>query len=222
MEILRGTSDAAEGGAREGEHEITELKPAVRKENRVNVFVDGEFSFSLDVAQVVDFKLKKGLKVSEAELSKFRKASNFGKLYQRTLEWILTRPRSVRETHDYLRKKKFQKPEYEITDEDIEGVVARLLSKKYLDDRKFAEYYVENRFLKKGVSKKRLSLELSKKGIEKAEIERVLENGRDEKEEIRKMIARKRARYDDEKLIAYLVRQGFDFELVRSEVYGKD
>lgn len=221
MEILRNNSE--EVFDTEDLQVITALKPAVRNEQRVNVFINDEFSFSLDVSQVIDLKIKAGMKVSSIELARFRKASNFGKLYQRTLEWILTRPRSVRETYDYLRKKKFSKPEYEITEDDISAVVARLSEKKYLDDTKFAEYYVQNRFQKKGVSVKRLRMELIKKGVTEDVIsEALLRGGRSDKEELRKMIARKRARYTDEKLIAYLVRQGFDFELVRNEVLGKD
>ncbi len=221
MEILRNNSDDILDT--ENLQVITKLSPAVKNEKRVNVFVNDKFAFSLDVAQVVDLKVKVGMKLSEADLLRFRKASNFGKLYQRTLEWVLTRPRSVRETYDYLRKKKFNKPEYEISDEDIEAVVVRLQEKKYLDDQKFAEYYVENRFLKKGVSTKRLKMELAKKGVaEELTVRALAQVGRDDREELRKMITRKRARYTDEKLIAYLVRQGFDFELVRSEVLGKD
>ncbi|MBQ9020256.1 RecX family transcriptional regulator [Candidatus Saccharibacteria bacterium] len=215
MEILR--SDG-------GKYKITDLKPAVRNERRVNVFLDGEFSFSLDVAQVVEFKLKRGMMLSEMELRKLRKASNFGKLYQRTLEWVLMRPRSVRETGDYLRKKKYQRPEYEISDEDIGAVIGRLVSKGYLDDAQFARYYVENRFVKKGVAKKRLMMELREKGVAEDLIVMAFDEvGRNDREEIMKIIAKKRRRYDtDEKLIAYLVRQGFDFELARSSVCEMD
>ena len=60
-----------------------------------------------------------------------------------------------------------------------------------------------------------------KKGIKKEIISEVLD-GRDDEEEIRKIIARKRARYDDEKLISYLVRQGFSYELVQSLVRETD
>ena len=75
-------------------------------------------------------------------------------------------------------------------------------AKKYLDDFRFAEYYVENRFSKKGVSLKRLRMELLKKGVSKEIIEEVLvDSDRNDEEELRKMIAKKRAKYDDEKLI---------------------
>ena len=60
-------------------------------------------------------------------------------------------------------------------------------------------------------------MELMKKGVTLEIINEVL-NGRDDEEEIDKIIAKKRAKYDDDKLIAYLCRQGFPFELARSRV----
>ncbi len=62
-----------------------------------------------------------------------------------------------------------------------------------------------------------------KKGVAKEIVAEVLD-GRNDEEEILKMIAKKRGRYDDEKLISYLCRQGFSFELVQNLVrdYEKD
>ena len=84
---------------------VTELKQGVKNPNRVNVFVNGKFAFSLDVAQVVDYKLKVGVRLSADKYAELKNASEFGKLYQRTLEWVLMRPRAVREVRDYLRRK---------------------------------------------------------------------------------------------------------------------
>ena len=89
--------------------------------------------------------------------------------------------------------------------------------KKYLNDETFARYYVENRFVKKGISKKRLRMELMKKGVAANIIDEVLD-GRNDEEEIKKMIIKKRKKYDDEKLTAYLCRQGFDYQLVKDLV----
>ena len=86
---------------------ITDIRQAVKNQNRVNVFVDNEYSFSLDIAQLVDFKLKIGTELSQTDINKYQHASSYGKVYQRTLEWVLLRPRSVRETEDYLKKKQF-------------------------------------------------------------------------------------------------------------------
>lgn len=73
---------------------------------------------------------------------------------------------------------------------------------------------------------RRLQMELTKKGVSRDVISEVLSEGeRNEKEEILKVIAKKRSKYDtDEKLISYLLRQGFQYELSRELVrsYGKD
>ena len=219
------------------------MRQGVRNENRVNVFVDGAYSFSLDVFQVVELGVKVGREITDDELLEFKKASEFGKLYQRALEWVLMRPRSERETRDYL-KRKLKKTSsdalvfarrygrdcarslsvsYAWSSDDYsklsDEIIARLSSRGYLDDRRFAEFYVENRFVKKGVSAKRLKMELMKKGVKKDVVDEVMSaSERNDEEEILKIIAKKRAKYDDEKLIAYLCRQGFSYDLVKELV----
>ena len=226
---------------------ITDLRQAVKNENRVNVFVNKKYSFSLDISQVVDFHLKKGLVISAEQLTEYKRASEFGKLYQRTLEWTLTRPHSKREVSDYLYRKfrnthrgHFATNEERVSEarpvttgeserardeysELSNRIISQLVSKGYVDDAKFAEYYVENRFVKKGISRKRLRMELVKKGIASSIIDEVLD-GRNDEEEIKKMILKKRAKYTQEKLIAYLCRQGFDYQLTKELVqsYGMD
>lgn len=200
-----------------GNHlKITNIKPQVKNENRVSIFINGKYDFSLDIAQVVDFKLKVGQVLTSTELEKYRKASAYGKLYQRTLEWTLTRPHSVREVNDYLFRRKAE-------EEDRKKIVETLTQKGYLDDEAFARFYVENRFVKKGISKKRLQLELIKKGVEKNIIEEVLaENLRSDEEEIKKIILKKAKKYTPEKLVTYLTRQGFDYQLAKDLVLEQD
>ena len=228
---------------------ITDIKQAARTENRVNIFINGKFDFSLDIAQVIDLKLKKGQTLSEKELKDCRHASEFGKLYQRTLEYILSRPHSIKETRDHLilsRKKrdvmnrqavrnrsrsKEDRAKYKLrtrelplfTDDDIEKVLSRLIERGYLDDEKFTQFYVENKNIKKGISLKKIRQDLVKKGIDQNLIEQILsENPRDESAEIKKIIAKKRKKYDNEKLIAYLVRQGFDYQQSKDLVLETD
>lgn len=235
------------------ELKITDIKQAVRNENRVNIYVNGKYAFSLDVAQVIDMGVKIGRVISEEELADYKKASEFGKAYQRALEWVLMRPRSVRELKDYLKRREIQgeakerKKDWE-RDREIADLIARgenvdakrlekraertknrvrydfkdlilerLVERGYVDDTKFARYYVENRFVKKGVSHKRLKMELMKKGISQEIIDEVLVERNDE-EEILKIIAKKRAKYTDDKLVTYLCRQGFSYDLARDLV----
>lgn len=104
---------------------VTDLRVGVRDENRVNVFLDGKFAFSLTIQQVSDFKLKRGSILSEDEIEKIQKASDFGKLFQRSLEYALSRPHSEKEIRDYLKRKKMKR---EIEQKRYDSFLARLES----------------------------------------------------------------------------------------------
>ncbi|MBR5389073.1 RecX family transcriptional regulator [Candidatus Saccharibacteria bacterium] len=241
-------SNTANGSSK---NQITDLKAGLRDQNRVNVFIDGEFGFSLDIAQIVDYRLKVGKILAPTEVIELRHASTFGKLYAQTLEWALSRPRSIKETRDHLlqrlvkleidnrrcaenRERIESDPEFRklarerrvrtsarntFTKDDIEKVIEQLVDKKYLDDRKFTEWYIENRFTTKGISSLRLRQELCEKGIDKNLIDEILENSsRDEATEIQKVIQKKGDKMDAKKLLAYLVRHGFPIDLSRELV----
>jgi len=209
---------------------ITALKTQVRDKSRVNVFVDGKYSFSLDITQVAELGIKSGKEYDEAELAALKNESQFGKLYMRSLEYVLTRPRSQREMRDYLyRKTRDTRMKDGVIKEGVsveltERVFNRLDEKGYLNDEKFAQFWVENRNLRKGSSARKLQSELRAKGVEAAIIERTLaDSERSDTEEIEKVITKKAARYDDEqKLIAYLMRQGFSYDAIKQALLPKD
>ena len=117
------------------------------------------------------------------------------------------------------------KPGAPISDEDIEAVIAKLYEMKILDDENFARYFVQNRNQIKGTSEKKLRIELRNKGVSDSIVNDVLsedefgEKIRDDKVEIMKMIEKKRRRgYDDAKLMQYLARQGFSYDLIRESL----
>jgi len=195
----------------------------VRDKDRVNVFVDGKYSFSLDITQVAELGIKSGNEYTEEELAELENESQFGKLYTRALEYSLIRPRSQREMRDYLYRKtrdtrtKTGTIKKGVSVELTNRVFDRLFEKGYIDDEKFARFWVENRNVRKGTSLRKLRGELQSKGVDQAIIERVFEDSdRSDNEELLKVIAKKAARYDDEqKLIAYLMRQGFRYDDVK-------
>lgn len=214
---------------------ITAISAQVKDPNRVNVSVEGKYRFSLDVFQVGELGLKIGRDYSEQELEQLEEESQYGKLYGRALEYCLVRPRSVREMRDYLWKKtrpskhRAQKTgtiveRQGVSKEVADRVLARLIEKKYLDDEKFARFWLDNRFMKKGASLRRLRLELAQKGVEKEIVERVIaENIRSDEEELQKIIAKKRYRYpDQQKFMQYLARQGFSFDDIKAALSSDD
>lgn len=209
---------------------ITALKMQVRDKDRVNVFIDGKYRFSLDIAQVAELSIKNGAEYTEEELVELENESQFGKLYTRSLEYALIRPRSQREMRDYLYRKtrdsrtKTGDIKKGVSKELTERVFNRLFEKGYIDDMKFASFWVENRNVRKGSSMRKLQMELHGKGVDAAIVEQVLASTeRADTDELQKIIAKKASRYDDvQKLTAYLVRQGFRYDDVKEALSRSD
>ena len=197
---------------------ITKISPAVKTEGRYNVFIDGKFSFSLDELQIVNSGLKTGQELSDVELVDYKSESDFGKNYIRAVDLISRRQRSEREIRDYAFRKQWTK-------ENLEKVIERLFERGYLNDGKFAENFVRSRANLRNFSIRKMKVELKKKGISDTAIEKVLSEDEnfDELVSLRNLIAKKHNRYDDEqKLIAYLARQGFSYDDIRSAINSDD
>ena len=214
---------------------ITNLSTQQRDPNRINIFVDGKYRFSLDISQVASLGVKVGLEYSEQELADLEQESQFGKLYARALEYCLMRPHSAKEVRDYLwRKTRTTRYRSKKTGEIKERpgvsqtltdrVYDRLVYKSYVNDEAFTRFWVENRNQTKGMSRRKLEAELRSKGVSNEVIERHLrESGRDDASELRKIIAKKRNRYPDEaKFIQYLARQGFSYDDIKSALSNED
>jgi regulatory protein len=203
---------------------ITGITAQQKNHNRVNVMVDGVFRFSLDIFQVADLGIKIGREYSDQQLINLESESQFGKLYGRALEYCLMRPHSDKEVRDYLYRK--TRDSRTKTGEVRQGfaipittrVHARLVEKGYIDDGKFAHFWIENRSQTKGISRRKMTNELRTKGVDHSIIEGLLQlTDRNETDELQKVISKKQARYPDEqKFIQYLMRQGFRYDDIRA------
>jgi len=194
---------------------ITAIKQQVKNPERVSVFVDGKYEFSLSLDELIKYKLKNNGELDKADVKRFKKISADGKLRARALEWLLNRPHSEREFRDYLYKKK-------IEPEQIDSLVIEFTEKGYLDNAKFATWFTELQG-RRGKSDRAIRGELFKKGIGRELADEVLQSGAgDEQARLRAMINKKRklSRYqnDPQKLMQYLVGQGFSWQAVKEEL----
>lgn len=189
---------------------ITLLKQQVNDADRVSVFVDNAYSFSLTLDQILEQKLKKGVEVDETRIEELKSLSNEGKVRAKVLEWLMIRPHSTSEFREYCYRKKI--------DKDLADKLAADLTRHgYLDDEKFVRWFVEQR-LRKGKSARSVYAELAAKGIDRALAQPIVENDSNDSAALQKLIAklRTRSRYsDDRKLIAYLIGKGFSYSDIR-------
>ncbi len=161
--------------------------------------------------------LHKDQEIEPKELEKLKKNSQIGKAYDRTIRLISMRPRSQWEIEDYLKRKGY--------DEDVtRSVLAKLAKLELVDDTKFAQQWVQWRLNSSNRSRRQLYAELLQKRIDRELIEEVLAELDPETElaQIRALIERKARQYPDrQKLMAFLARKGFSYDLIKQALSGE-
>ncbi|RTK94970.1 hypothetical protein EKI60_00730 [Candidatus Saccharibacteria bacterium] len=199
--------------------QVTDIKQQVKREGRYSIFVDGKFVFGLSENALMTSGLRIGLELTKDQLASYKDAAKTDKAYSQALGQVARRPRSEWEIRDYLKRKDYD-PEL------IQEIIAKLYTGKWLDDLDFARRWVETRRLLKSTSKRRLQQELKAKRVSDDIISQVLEEDEtDELAVLKDLVGRKRkqSRYqDDEKLLAYLIRQGYNYGDAKSALVSED
>ncbi len=137
------------------------------------------------------------------------------KAYNNCIRFLVPRPRSIRETKDYLRKKNFP-------DSIIEKTINKLIKEDLLNDKTFACMFVENRERFRPRSKFALTCELKAKGIDEIIIDNAIKDI-DEMKSARAAIEPKLRiwqNYADKnlrkKILNFLRNRGFTYEISSS------
>jgi regulatory protein len=152
--------------------QITALEIQKRNKERVNVYLDGEYAFSLNVIKAA--ALRKGQELTEAEIAALQGEDSVGQAVDSAARFLAYRPRSTAE----VRRNLFEKG---MPDAVIDQAVERLEQMGYLDDHAFAKFWMENRQNFKPLSQRALRYELRQKGVSDDIIDGVLGSLEDEK-----------------------------------------
>jgi regulatory protein len=188
---------------------VTALRLQKRGSGRVNVYLDGVFGFGL--ARVLAARLRVGQELGEADVAELQRQDEEEEALGRALGLIGRRPRSVKELQQAMERRG-------VAQQVQEAVVARLQAQGALDDRAFADAWVENRRAFRPRSRIALRAELSRKGIDRSTTEEALaawddtaaalEAGRRAARRCSGLPEREFVR----KVTGSLSRQGFDYE----------
>jgi regulatory protein len=191
---------------------ITALKIQARNKSRVNVYVDDKYGFA--VAKIVAARLKVGQVLDEAAIAGLRDVDDVEKAYERALKFLAPRPRSVVEVRRRLATAKVTAP-------TIEAVIQRLQRAGLVDDRAFANFWVENRGTFRPRSKRALRMELKQKGLPEEAVRQALADT-DDAGAAAALAAQRAPRlakleYQDfrRKLGEFLARRGFNYDTIQ-------
>lgn len=144
------------------------------------------------------------------------------KTFERAIKLLTARPRSVAELRERLLKRK------DTNEEVVEAVIARLREYGYLNDERFAFSYASYKVKQKPVGRRRLEQDLRFKKVDSSVANEALDMvfcETPEEQLIDEAIAKRlrirgkpKTRLEAKSLFEHLVRQGFEFELVREKV----
>lgn len=191
---------------------ITALTIQKRHKERVNLFLDGEYAFSLHLN--VAFGLKRGQGLSQAEIAALQHEDGIVRAYHHALRLLGYRPRSQMEIKRHLHQKGYPP-------EAVDAVLQRLSDKRYVDDDAFARYWLEQRQRNRPRGARAIGYELRQKGVDHDIIHQVLIDV-DEEASAWAAIERKLDRWQGldektfrQKVMGFLNRRGFAYGVVR-------
>jgi regulatory protein len=195
---------------------ITALEIQKRNKERVNVYLDGEYAFSLALIEAA--KLRKGQSLTDAEIDALCGEDDVTRAVDYAANFLSYRPRSVAEVRRNLEKK-------DLPEAIIEQAIDRLQQLGYVDDVAFARYWLENRDTFKPRGPAALRYELRQKGVAEDIIGAALESldpfdaaRRAGEAKARRLRGLTREAFRN-KLGSFLQRRGFRYETTRDVIH---
>lgn len=192
---------------------ITGLKVQKKNPQRVNIYLDGEFSFGL--SRLVAAWLSVGDVLTEEKIAALKDQDTYEVAYQRAVYFIQYRPRTSHEVRSKL-------VELGFSEDVIEDTIRKLGEGGLLGDERFANAWVESRSASKPRGRRLLAMELRQKKVAEDIIDQALGTVQDE-ESLALEAARRYSRRlvglewqgFKQKLSAYLLRRGFDYSTIQ-------
>jgi regulatory protein len=199
------------------EREITAIKAQKRNRQRVSIYLDGEYAFGL--SRFVAAWLKPGRKLTQADIDRLQQEDSHEIAFQKAMQFINHRPRSIEETRRRLFKKGF-------SEEIVEATLSKLQEKNWLNDLDFCRKWIENRNTFHPRSNRLLAYELRLKGVADDVITQALEEFGSDQTELAYQAGIKKAKQcrqetklDFQKKVGgYLGRRGFHYGIVKPTV----
>ena len=194
-----------------------------KDEKNVSVYFDNGERLILSEDTFYNSGLRKGDEISEDRFSFFIEQNILYHIKQRALSFLARRFHSERELLIKLKSKSYE-------ERLIKLVLSELKEKSFIDDRIFANHFVEEKLNKKRWGKNKVRSALFNKGVSASIIDEAINlfnSVEDQNEAALELVKKKyenlKSREDDlrklkQKLVSFLLGRGFDYEVSSSAV----
>lgn len=143
-----------------------ELGISTTKKNRISIYADGEFLFTVPAVIWYSSHLREGDEVTEKDLEELRRESDLACAFDSAMRMLSLRAHSEYELKIKLKQK--------FSEDAVVFAIDKLRNLKLLDDESFAFNYAEELYRRKGFAPKRIVLELKNRGIDAATAEKAV------------------------------------------------
>jgi len=193
---------------------VTKVEQQPKNRHRYNVYLNDEYAFSVHEDILVKHRILKGEAIHRDTVREAVKDDERHQSYLEAIRLLGRRPRSKQETRTYLIRKGYGQ-------QMVNETIKRLEREGFLDDEDFAKRWAESRVISQRKGRRMARMELAAKGVAEEEIEAALAQISDEEERASALeAARKKwstlsgeVREKQRKLLAFLVRRGFAYDL---------
>ncbi|MDD3474699.1 MAG: RecX family transcriptional regulator [Candidatus Dojkabacteria bacterium] len=206
---------------------ITDVQQQKRNTSRFNLYIDNKFYAGISANTLAKFNLYKEKEIDEEELQKILYQDLKQRFTDRVINNIARSPKTEFQIRRYLNELSFKKKgdwfdkEIDIdSDNMFNEIVETLKELELLNDRTYAQLFVESRIKNKPRGKYVLISELISKGVDKNIAKEVCDELiEDEYDILKRTYYKKYKTYNldltDIKRVRYLQRKGFSYDLIK-------
>ncbi len=206
---------------------VSKLEYQKKDPSRVNLFIDGRFFCGMSLDSLAKESLYEGLEIDQDTLYRILQMELYNRFLSRAMEYISRSPKTEFQMSKYLKELKFKKKglwyekDLEVEWEKLfEKILSKLKEYKYIDDENYARLFVSGRLKSRPRGKSVLIGELLSKGVSKeiAELvceEEVVDEYSLMKETFEKKYKGERFDYKNNKMVGFLQRKGFSWDLIQ-------
>jgi len=196
---------------------ITKIEFQKNNKDRVNVYLDDNFAFGIDINIMVKYSLAKNMELEEEFINEILKAEEEINAYNYALSVLSRNFKSEKQLRTKMQEKGYD-------NQFIDNSITKLKQHRYLDDELYSEMLINSKINVSKYGKRRIKETLYEKGISREIIDEKMSDisEEDELERAKSLGAKKLKTLKEEdikkrkiKLFNYLVNKGFEFSTVK-------
>ena len=199
---------------------ITKIEYQKNNKDRVNIYLDDNFAFGLDLNIMIKYSLAKNMELEDEFIDEILIAEEEIKTYNYALSVLSRVAKSEKKLRDKMQEKGYD-------NNFIDKAIIKLKQQKYLDDERYSEMLISSKINISKYGKRKIKEALYEKGIDREiideklgllseddELERAFTLGAKKLNTLKEEDIRKKSL----KLSNYLINKGFDFSVVKKAV----